>query len=86
MVKSIHMKNKTRPFLAKDCLEFVQCCHECQYNNIACKGYHPLAAIYAHLPGEHMAIDIAGLFPEQGEEKYQFILILVDVCTQFVIL
>jgi hypothetical protein len=85
MVKSVHMKNKTWPFLAKD-LEFVQHCHECQHYNITHKGCHPPATIYAHLPDEHMAADLAGPFPEQGEDKCQFLLVLVDVCTQFVIL
>lgn len=86
MVKSIHVKSKTWPLLAKDCLEYVQRCHQCQRVNIARKGYHPLATIYAHLPGEHMAVDLAGPFPVKGDEKYRFLLVLVDVCTRFVIL
>ena len=86
MVKAIHAKNKTWPFLAKDCLEFVQRCRQCQRNNIARQGYHPLHTIYAHLPGEHMAVNLAGPFPEAGPEKHRYLLVLVDVCTRFVFL
>lgn len=84
MVKSIHVKGKTWPYLAKECLEYVRCCCKCQHVNIACKGYHPLATIYTHLPGEHIAVDLAGPFPVQGDKKYQYLLMLVDVCMQFV--
>jgi len=85
MVKQIHSLNKTWPNLAKDCLEFVQRCPECQRVNIARKGYHPMSAIHAQLPGEHMAVDLAGPFPEKSDGNL-FLLILVDVCTRFVIL
>ncbi|KAF8923600.1 hypothetical protein BGZ47_004631, partial [Haplosporangium gracile] len=63
MVKHIHSLQKTWPNLAKDCLEYVQRCQECQRVNIARKGYHPLTAIHAQLPGEHMAVDLTGPFP-----------------------
>ena len=83
MVKRIHSMNKTWPDLVKHCLEFVQRCRQCQRVNIARKGYHPLAAIYANLPGEHMAVDLAGPFPVESEGN-RFLLVLVDVCTRFV--
>ena len=85
MVNRIHSMNKTWPNLAKDCLEYVQRCSQCQRVNIARKGYHPLAAIYAHLPGEHMAVDLAGPFPVESKGN-RFLLVLVDVCTRFVFL
>jgi hypothetical protein len=85
MVKHIHGLNKTWPHLAKDCLEYVQRCQECQRVNIARKGYHPMTAVHAQLPGEHMAIDLAGPFPVQSDGN-EFLLIVVDVCTRFVIL
>jgi len=85
MVNHIHSSNKTWPNLAKDCLEYVQRCQECQRVNIARKGYHPLSAIHAQLPGEHMAIDLAGPFPED-DNGHRFLLVLVDVCTRFVFL
>lgn len=85
MVKHIHDLGKTWPHLAKDCLEHVKRCPECQRINIARKGYHPLAAIYANLPGEHMAVDLAGPFPVESD-GCRYLLVLVDVCTRFVFL
>jgi len=85
MVKHIHSLNKTWAFLAKDCLEYVQRCRECQRVNIARKGYHPMSAIHAQLPGEHMAMDLTGPFPVESDGN-RFLLILVDVCTRFVFL
>jgi hypothetical protein len=85
MVKHIHSLQKTWPNLAKDCLEYVQRCQECQRVNIARKGYHPLSAIHAQLPGEHMAVDLTGPFPVESDGN-RFLLILVDVCTRFVFL
>ncbi|GJJ69417.1 hypothetical protein EMPS_01763 [Entomortierella parvispora] len=85
MVKHIHAIGKTWPHLVKDCLEHVKRCRECQRTNIARKGYHPLAAIYSNLPGEHMAVDLAGPFPEESN-GCRYLLVLVDVCTRFVFL
>jgi hypothetical protein len=85
MVKHIHGLSKTWPHLANDCLKYVQRCRECQRVNIARKGYHPMTAVHAQLPGEHMAIDLAGPFPVQSDGN-EYLLILVDVCTRFVIL
>ena len=85
MVRSIHDEGKTWPNLAKDCVDFIKRCVECQRFNIARKGYHPMKAIHAHLPGEHIAIDLAGPFPE-SEDGNVYLLVIVDVCTRFVLL
>ena len=53
--------------------------------NIAKKGYHPMKAILAHLPGEHFAMNLVGLFPSSDNKKI-YLMILVDVCTHFVLL
>lgn len=85
MVKSIQSQGKTWPHLAQTCSEYVKRCRECQRFNIARKGYHPMKAIHAHLPGEHMAIDLAGPFVE-SDDKNVYLLVVVDVCTRFVLL
>jgi hypothetical protein len=85
MVNQIHAQDKTWPLMVKDCLEFVRKCPECQRINITRKGYHPLKAIHAHLPGEHMTVDLAGDFP-LSSKKNTYLLVLTDVCTRFVIL
>ncbi len=85
MVAAIHRQEKTWPKLANDCLDFVKRCRECQRINIARKGYHPMKAIHAQLPGEHIAIDLAGPFKE-SEDRNVYLLVIVDVCTRFVLL
>jgi hypothetical protein len=85
MVAAIHEEGKTWPKLAESCLEFIKHCRECQRMNIAKKGYHPMKAILAHLPGEHFAMDLAGLFP-RSDNKKKYLMILVDMCTRFVLL
>ena len=85
MVDQIHAQNKTWPLMAKDCLEYVKQCPECQRINITRKGYHPLKAINVHLPGEHMTVDLAGEFPLSSKNN-KYLLVLTDVCTRFVIL
>ena len=45
----------------------------------------PSYGILAHFPGEHFAMDLAGPFPKAGDKKVH-LMILVDVCTRFVLL
>jgi hypothetical protein len=85
MVKAIHEEGATWPNLTDECLAFVKKCGECQRVNITRKGYHPMRAIHARLPGEHIAMDLAGPFI-MSKDKNVYLLILVDVCTRFVLL
>jgi hypothetical protein len=85
MVNYIHSLHKTWPNLARDCLEYVKRCSECQRVNIERKGYHPMKAIHAQLPGEHMAVDLIGQLPRTVNGNVR-ILVLVDICTRFVFL
>lgn len=94
MIQAIHGNNMTWPKLLQDCLDYVKGCRGCQRYNITRKGYHPLRAIHAELPGDHIAIDLAGpLTPpsvvtdSRGNERtMNYILVIVDVCTRFVYL
>jgi len=85
MVNHIHSLNMTWPHVAKDCLEYVKRCPECQRVNIERKGYHPMKAIHAQLPGDHMAIDLAGPLQKTARGNVR-LLVVVDVCTRFVFL
>src|ERR1700744_277985 len=59
MANAIQKSGKTWPKLKEDCLKWISACPQCQYFNIARKGYHPLKPIHARLPGEHIAVDLA---------------------------
>jgi len=85
MVKAIHEDGVTWPDLASECLTFIKKCTECQWVNITRKCYHPMKAIHARLPGEHITMDLAGPFV-LSNDKNVYLLILVDVCTRFVLL
>jgi len=85
MVISVHAEGKTWPGLGEDCLNYVKRCTECQKFNIVRRGYHPMRAIHAYLPGEHMAVDLAGPF-KTSTKGNTYLLVLTDVCTRFVFL
>lgn len=85
MVKAIHQQAQTWPHLAHDCSDFIKRCRSCQRNNIVRKGYHPMKAIHARLPGDHIAIDLAGPFTT-SQDGNVYLLVIVDVCTRFVLL
>ena len=84
MVKAIYEQGYTWPKLREDCLAWVSQCGPCQHFNIARKGYHPLKAIHARLPGEHIAIDLATF--DTSTQGNNFALVMVDICTRFVFL
>src|SRR5690606_3138762 len=72
------------PKMKDDCLRLVGQCSACLHNNNAKKGYHPLKAIHASLPGEHIALDLAQ-FPTSNQGNV-YALVIVDVCSRFVFL
>ena len=84
MINMIQSENMTWPKLKEDCVLWVKSCSSCQRYNIARKGYHPLKAIHAELPGEHIAIDLAQFPPSKDGNEYA--LLVVDICTRFVFL
>jgi transposase InsO family protein len=84
MVTAIHNKGFTWPKLKDSCKQWIQQCTACQHFNIVRKGYHPMTAVHASLPGEHVAIDLAQ-FPMSASGNV-YVLLLVDVCTRFVFL
>jgi hypothetical protein len=57
---------------------------DCQRFNIGKHGFHPLKSIEATLPWDHIAIDLKEFCLSLQGNKYM--LVVVDVCTRFVIL
>ncbi|GJJ71582.1 hypothetical protein EMPS_03932 [Entomortierella parvispora] len=83
MVNALHLQKLTWPKLKDACLNFIRKCTACQHFNIARKGYHPLKAVHATFPGEHLAIDLAQF--QQSSNNHVYALVVVDVCTRFVL-
>jgi len=84
MIEEIQRKGFTWPKLRESCAQWIQRCSACQHFNIARRGYHPLKAIHATLPGEHIAIDLAQ-FPVSSQGN-MYVLLVVDICNRFVFL
>src|SRR5690606_38515567 len=47
--------------------------------------YHPLQAIHAAMPVDHMALDFIGLLARSGNNN-EYVLLVIDICTRFVFL
>ncbi|SAL97430.1 hypothetical protein, partial, partial [Absidia glauca] len=85
MEKAIHADGMHWPNLRQDAIDMVKKCNQCMQYNVVRKGYNPLGSVTAKLPGDHWAIDLAGPF-EQTHRGNIYILVMVDICTKFVII
>jgi hypothetical protein len=73
------------PLMKKQCQEKIATCQQCLKYNTGKTGFHPLRTISAALPFDHVAIDLFGpLTPSTNGSNY--VLLLVDIATRFVIL
>lgn len=84
MVKQLQLKGYKWPQMKQDCLQWVRKCSPCQHYNISRRGFQPMQAVHAHLPGEHLQIDLAQL--PTSEKGNNYVLLVVDICTRFVFL
>ena len=69
--------------MKKDCIEFSKKCTQCQMYNPGRTGYHPIKQISAAEAMDHIAIDLAGPFPE-SKNGNQYILVIYDYHTKFI--
>ena len=72
------------PKMRADIAAVINDCVNCQRHSVTTHGFHPARSIHAELPGDHYMVDLAA-FPE-SLNKETFCLVLVDVCTGFLIL
>jgi hypothetical protein len=85
IVKAVHNNGMHWTNIKKEALELVQKCISCQRFNIVKTGYNPHRPVHATLPGDHWAIDLAGELP-LTERKNCYLLVMIDICSRFVIL
>ena len=73
------------PSMFKDCEHEAKSCSDCLRFNISEGGFHPMRTITVSLPWDHVVWDLIGklLMSENG---FNFVLIMVDVVTRFVVL
>src|SRR3989338_2567370 len=84
LAKAIIMSGKRWPSLSRDCSRYVRECRDCQKYTIYKKGYHPYSPVVATLPMDHVSVDLFQL--DTSSEGYNFVLLLIDICTRFVFL
>jgi hypothetical protein len=85
IVKSVRNQNMNWPGLLQDAIDVVSGCTLCVKFNIKKKGYLPARSVYSYLPGDGYVMDLAGPF-SSNSNLYTYLLVMVDVCTRFVIL
>ena len=85
IVRDIHSQGMHWTNIYEDAKTLVSSCKECQRHNISKRGYHPLTNVVAQKPFTHIAIDLAGPL-NVSSEGYIYLLVLVDVCTKYVVL
>jgi len=72
------------PKLRADIANEINECPDCQRFSAYTFGYEPARSISASLPGDHLQIDLAQL--PQSSEGYNYILVVVDLFSSFVLL
>jgi hypothetical protein len=71
--------------LYTDCEKECGSCDQCLRFNVGKVGFHPLASLSAAEPWDHIVIDLIGPFITT-EDGFNFVLIVVDVLTRFIVL
>ena len=72
------------PKMRADIAAVINDCVNCQRHSVTTHGFHPARSIHAELPGDHYMVDLAAF--QESLNKETFCLVLVDVCTGFLIL
>jgi transposase InsO family protein len=84
IIKSLITQGKSWPSMRQEVNQEVSKCLPCQRYNIGKHGFHPLKSITAELPFDHIAIDLKSL--PTSTQGYNYILVVVDICTRYVFL
>ena len=84
LIKSLHSAGHRWFGMAQDCSRKTKSCAACQRYTVVKRGYHPIQAIAAALPFDHVSFDLFEM--TTSIDGFNYVLVLVDVCTRFVLL
>ncbi|PRP73277.1 hypothetical protein PROFUN_16521, partial [Planoprotostelium fungivorum] len=82
MINAVRAAGYNWPQITEQATEIVRSCAKCQQFNIVRRGYHPTRPILSKMPGDHLAIDLAGPLPTTDRGN-NYLFIAVDICTRF---
>jgi hypothetical protein len=82
MINAVRAAGYNWPQITEQASEIVRSCSKCQQFNIVRRGYHPTRPILSKMPGDHLAIDLAGPLPTTDRGN-NYLFIAVDICTRF---
>jgi hypothetical protein len=85
LFKSLLSAGHFWPGMRKDCEQLVNACQQCAHFNVSRSGFRPLRFVNAKYPWEHLAIDL-GTLNVTSPRGHNFILVVVDIFTRFVLL
>lgn len=73
------------PGMRRDCAAVVSKCDDCIRWNIRRSGFAPMKSVSARFPFDHISVDLLSLH-KTSPRGNNYILVLVDICSRFVIL
>jgi hypothetical protein len=73
------------PNMRRDCAAMVSKCTDCIRWNLGRIGFSPMKSVVARFPFDHVSVDLLSL-NKTSPRGHNYILVLVDICTRFVIL
>jgi len=81
LMRAIIQSGKRWDSIQRDCAKYVASCKDCQRYTVYKKGFHPYTPIFSSLPMDHISFDLFQL--PTTPEGYNFVLVIVDICTRF---
>lgn len=84
MYQQIYHQGWWWPHMRTDIKNLVENCTDCRKFTVFKHGFHPAQSITASQPGDHYQVDLAEM--KETTEGHTYCLVLVDVCTGFVML
>jgi len=84
LFRQVWTSGKYWPSLRKDAIKYVDRCRICCAYNVTRQGFHAITHTTAKFPMDHIALDLAEV--ETSISGYKYILVIIDICTKFVVL
>ena len=85
MTQMLKWKGISFPNVKEKCVKFIKKCQICQKWSKSKPHFAPISPVFNNVVWNHISIDLLGPVPP-NEEDYNYILVIVDVATRYVVL